>query len=233
MDTESSLISWLLLFSALGVAIVAAWANFRWSKLKPELFPPAEQAGQAEEEAAAMPRGASSDLWLQNVPGILNGVQRALEREKTPEAQTLLEATRRLGAAAPELPAAVRSVVVKAVESGELGSLLLGKGGLYAYVVAVPNRHEHPHLIRRYAPFAAGWAGHAELVRASLASSGAFSAVVAYLFFLSPDAKDGVLLVSYASPEMLLVPGRLLQGPQSKGGDCKAVDAEMEFKMSD
>jgi hypothetical protein len=156
-----------------------------------------------------------------------------LDREKTPEAQTLLEATRKLEAAAPELPAAVRSVVVKAVESGELGSLLLGKGGLYAYVIAVPNRHEHPHLIRRYAPFLAGWAGHAELVRASLASGGAFSAVIAYLFFLSPDAKDGVLLVSYASPEMLLVPSRLLQASQSKSGDCKAVDAAMEFKMSD
>jgi hypothetical protein len=57
--------------------------------------------------------------------------------------------------------------------------------------------------------------------------------LVAYLFFLSPDAKDGVLLVSYASPEMLLVPSRLLQASQSKGGDCKAVDAAMEFKMSD
>lgn len=233
MDTEYYPVIWLLLFSTLAVSLVAVWARFRWSRLKPELFPPTDQAGQDEEEATANHRGASSDLWLQNVPGILTGVQRALEREKTPEAQTLHEATRKLEAAVPELPAAIRSVVVKAIESGELGSLLLGKHGLYAYIVAVPNRHEHSHLIRRYAPFSAGWAEHVELVRASLTSSGDFSAMLAYLFFLSPDAKDGVLLMSYASPEMLLVPSRLLQGSQSKSSDCKTVDAAMEFKMSD
>lgn len=234
MDTESYPVTWLLLFSTLGVAAVAVWASISWSKLKTELFPPIDEAAQdEEEEAAGKHKGASSDLWLQNVPGLLTGVRRALEREKTAEAQTLLEATRELEAVAPELPAAVRSVVVKAVESGELGSLLLGKGGLYAYVVAVPNRHEHPHLISRYSPFSAGWVGHAELVRDSLASSGDFSAMLAYLFFLSPDAKDGIILVSYASPEMLLAPTRLLPGSQSKNGNCKAIDAAMEFKMSD
>jgi hypothetical protein len=233
MDTESYAGIWLLLLSVIVVSIAVAWAKSRWSKLQPELFPPTDEATQDEEEAATRHKGASSDLWLKNVSGLLAGVGRALEREKTPEAQTLLEATRKLEAAAPELPAAVRSVVIKAAESGELGSLLLGKDGLYAYVVAVPNRHEHPHLIRRYAPFSAGWAGHAELVRDSLASSGDFSAMLAYLFFLSPDATDGVLLVSYASPEMLLVPSRLLQGSQSKSGNCKAVDAAIEFKMSD
>lgn len=41
---------------------------------------------------------------------------RALEREKTPEAQTLLEATRKLEVAASELPAAVRLVVIKALK---------------------------------------------------------------------------------------------------------------------
>jgi hypothetical protein len=233
MDTESYLGIWLLLFSTFGVSLVAAWASFRWSRLKPELFPPTDEAAQDEEEAVTKRRRASSDQWLQNVPGLLAGVRRALEGEQTLEAQTLLDATRKVEAAAPELPVAVRSVVIKAVESGELGSLLLGQDGLYTYIVAVPNRHEHPHLIRRYAPFSAGWASHAELVRDSLASSGDFSAMLTYLFFLSPDAKDGVLLVSYASPEMLLVPSRLLQGSQSKSGSCKAVDAAMEFKMSD
>jgi hypothetical protein len=57
--------------------------------------------------------------------------------------------------------------------------------------------------------------------------------MIAYLFFLSPDVKDGILLVSYASPELMLVPSRLLQGAQSKDIACRAVDAALEFKMSD
>lgn len=233
MNTESYPGIWFLLFLALGVALVAVWARFRWSRLKPELFPPTEQVGADEDESTVKHKSTSLDPWLKNVPGLLMGIQRALEREKTPEAQTLLETARKLEEAAPEFPSAVRSVVVKAIESGDLSSLLVGRRGLYAYVVAFPNRHEHAHLLRRYAPFSAGWAEHAELVRASLASSGAFSAMIAYLFFLSPDVKDGILLVSYASPELMLVPSRLLQGAQSKGVACKAVDAAMEFKMSD
>lgn len=233
MDAEGYHIIWPLLISALGAGLVVVWARWRWSKLKPELFPEEGGEGLDEEESAPKGGGLGSASWLQNVPGLLAGVRHALERERTPEAQTLLEAARRVEAAAPELPAAVRSLISRAVESGELSSLLVGRQGLYAYVVAVPNRHEHPHLLRRYAPFSAGWAEHADVVRASLASSGDFSAVLAYLFFLSPDAKDGLLLVSYASAETLLVPSRLLQGSRWKGGACKAVDAALEFKMSD
>jgi hypothetical protein len=181
---------------------------------------------------AAAGGGAEPAPWLKDVPRLLGGVQRALEKEKSPEAQTLLEAARRLEAAAPELPAAAQSVITQALDTGELKSLLLSKQGLHAYVVAFPNRHEHPHLIRRYAPFSAGWEEHAHLVRSSLAASGDFSALVSYLFFLSPDAKEGLLLASYADPDTLLVPGSLFQGSRSKGGVCKSIDASMEFKMS-
>jgi hypothetical protein len=232
MDTDYYPVIWLLLFSALGVALVVAWATFRWSKLKPALFPRPTQAEQDDDESSARHSDGLS-TWLKNVPGILDRVPRALENEKTPEALTLLEASRKMKAAAPELPVAAQSVIIKALESGELSSLLLGKQGLYAYIVAVPNRHEHPHLIRRYAPFSAGWAEHADLVKASLMSSGAFSTLLSYLFFLSPDANEGILLMSYADRETTLIPSRLLQGSQLKAEAYKGVDAAMEFKMSD
>ncbi|HVG19624.1 MAG TPA: hypothetical protein VNI02_11265 [Blastocatellia bacterium] len=223
----------ILLFTVLGVGTAAAWAHFRWSKLKPLLFPLTDETDQYGGEFAAEVNSRGQPLWLKNVPQLLSGVHRMLEKEEGPEVQAVLEASRKLQTDAPELAVAIQSVIVKAVESGELKSLLVGKQDLYAYIVVIPNRHEHPHLIRRYAPFSAGWAGHADLVRASLISSNAFSAMLGYLFFLSPDAKEGILLMSYADPNIMLVPSSLLQGSQLKGVTCKAMDAAMEFNMSD
>jgi hypothetical protein len=232
-DAEPNFIVWLLLLSSLSLVLVIVWARIRWKRLKAELFPAPGLSEEEEDGALPAIRGSAElEPWLKDVPRLLGGVQRALEKEKSPEAQTLLEAARRLETAAPELPAAAQSVIMQALDTGELKSLLLSKQGLHAYVVAIPNRHEHSHLIRRYAPFSAGWGEHADLVRTSLAASGDFSALVGYLFFLSPDAKEGILLASYADPDTLLVPSSLFQGSQPKGGACKAVDASMEFKMS-
>lgn len=235
MDASKDPGTWILLipvlFFAACVLLVTAVAWLRWRQLKPQLFPPTGRARGDEEGDAGGRRGAA--LRPQNVPRLLGELRGVLEKEKTPEAQTLLEAARGLESGAPEFPAAVHSVLVRAVESGELSSLLVARQGAYAYIVAVPNRHEHPHLLRRYAPFAAGWAEHARLVRDSLMSGGEFTVMLAYLFFLSPDAKEGILLASCVSPKMMLVPSRLSQGTGPKGGVCKTLDAALEFKLAD
>jgi hypothetical protein len=51
MDLDSYPIVWLLLSSLFGLAIVVAWASFRWSGLKPALFPIPDKTEQVEEEA--------------------------------------------------------------------------------------------------------------------------------------------------------------------------------------
>jgi hypothetical protein len=220
-----------LLLLAVGILIVAIWARLRWTKLKPALFPQQDETEQAENNSAAGNGGPNSRQWFKDVPAILVGARRMLEREQIPEAQQPVDALRKLEAT-PQLAAAVQSVITKSLESAELHSLLVRLQGVYAYIVVVPNRHEHPHLIRRYAPFSAGWTNHADLVKAWLISSGDFSALISYLFFLSPDAKEGVLLVSYADADTEFVPGRLTQEAELKRANAKIVDASLEFKMS-
>jgi len=233
MEEAFSLGITLLLLLGIAIATVNAWAYYRWSKLKPVLFPLSDENNQQEAGSPASDINPEQHLWLKDVPSILGRVQHVLEREKTLETQALLKALRKLETAAPELPAIAQSVITKTLKSAELHSLLVGAQGIYAYIVVIPNRHEHPHLIRRYAPFASGWGEHAEMVKASLMSSGACSALISYLFFLSPDAKEGLLLVSYSDRDISLVPSNLLQGAELKRASSRAVDAALEFRMSD
>jgi hypothetical protein len=221
-----------ILIMVVAILAVFFWTRFRWSKLKPELFP---ELLEAEHNAGPFTEGGKQTerRWLMNIPAILAGVQRTLEKTRVPEEQALVEALRKVEAAAPQLPAAVRSVVTASLESAELHSLLVNSQGLYAYIVAVPNRHEHPHLIRRYTPFATGWINHASLVKASLMSSGEFSGLISYLFFLSPDDREGLLLLSYADASTELVPSRLILEAELKRTNAIPVDTSLEFKMSD
>lgn len=221
-----------LLLLAIGVLPVTFWALFRWSRLKPQLFPQLDVSTQDEFSSPAKNGGLGGIQWLKDIPAILVGARHVLEREQIPETQAPVEAMRKLEATAPQLAIAMQSVITKSLRSAELHSLLVGVHGLYAYIVVVPNRHEHPHLIRRYASFSGGWTQHANLVKASLMASGNFSALIGYLFFLNPNAKEGVLLVSYADASTELIPSGLMHGSELKLASAKSVDASFEFKMS-
>ena len=110
--------------------------------------------------------------------------------------------------------------------------MLIATTDMHVYVIVVPNRHEHPQLIRRYAPFSNGWRQHCERIRAYLVASGEFSRLVAYLFFLDPGANDCLLLVSYADDHSMLLPSGLVKGGEAIGTGVDVLDTYHKFSLS-
>jgi len=221
----------LLLPTLFGILGVGIWTRYRWLRLKPVLFP--ELVAPQEPDSSVVDETEKKRERF-NVPAILHGLQGVLEKDPTPQAQLLLKAAHTLEASipTPKLSEAVQSLLTKSTETAAVQSGLIRAGASYAYIVVVPNRHEHPHLIRRYECFAGGWSQHAKLVKASLIASGPFDSLIGYLFFINPDAKEGVLLVSYANGRTLIVPSTLIQEEEIKLDELSPSSAALEFKIS-
>jgi hypothetical protein len=216
---------------ALGIVPVGLWARHRWSRLRPELFPApvAPRGPEAGHEAA---HAAAARFAPGRAARVLADARGALERAGGPEAEAVLSAVRRLDPLAAQLAGVVHEVVARSLETAEVQSVLVAERGTYAYVVVVPNRHEHDHLLRRHASFAAGWRDHLEGVRASLLAGGEFSALAVFLFFLEPGAGESVLLVSYADAGRVVLPGALAHEADTGDPAVAILDASVEFTLS-
>lgn len=212
-----------------GIAIVVIWARHRWSKLKPELFP-VEETSSAEDRQFSAP-SRSLGVGTDTVTSLLARAISVLQEQKTPEAVVAVSAIQKLVASIRELTTQIYSLMGKALDTAEIQSLVIGDGRTYAYVVVVPNRHEHPHMLGRYTPFLAGWRQHLCGIRASLAASGEFANLTCLLLFLSPSGKDSAFLVSHATTDLTLIPAVLLQRGDLKLADVRTLDAFMEFDL--
>jgi hypothetical protein len=230
MDTSSSPSLWIvgLVVFLVGVVPVLAWARYRWAKLKPEIFP---DQTKNDTGTSANPTGTLA-ARTERAARLITRARTLLEKEDAPEARIAAEALRKIEASSAETAPAIETLMTKALETAEVGSLLLGSGGLYVYVVVIPNRHEHAHLLRRYAPFSGGWRCHAELVRASLIASGEFSGLAALLLFLSPEGKESTLQLSCADANSILIPPTLVEGQDLKTAGVKTLDASVEFSLA-
>lgn len=217
----------LLLETAL-LAGVIFWAYSRWQRLKPKLV----------DEASEKRGSVAGDKTTVKAIGV-EAVRRLLTRARTLlEQETVLEARLSKGAieqleASPEALAAISGLMQKSLEAADICSMVVGKEGIYAYIVVTPNRHDHPNLLRRHAPFSAGWRYHAEIVRASLLASGPFSGMVAILFFLNPDRMESTVLLSCVGPNSMLLPTSLADAQDLKASGVKTLDTSVDFSLAD
>ena len=212
----------------LGILAVVVLAVRKWKKLGPELFP---TTGTVDETATVDPQKTQAARG-EFAARLVARAREILEKEGTAPSLAAVEALRKLEASA-ETPVAVDALMTKALETAGVESLLVRSGGFYAYLVAIPNRHEHAHLLRRYAAFSGGWRRHFELVRGSLiASSGDFSAMAAIVFFLNPERKESTLQVSCCNANLMLIPATLAEGADLTAPGVTVLDTSMEFSSA-
>ncbi len=210
----------------LGVAGIVLWAILRWRKIGPELFPdsvqPDESPGVAQPVVGVQIHCASR---------LIERAAALLEEDDSPLARLGVDALRKFELS-DEIAPAIDALMMKSRESASLESLMVRKDGSYAYVVAVPSRHEHAHLLRRYAPFAAGWRHHLELVRASLTANGTFMNMVAMLLFLNPEKKESVLQISCCDQGSVLIPSPLAERSDLNQAGLAVLDSSIEFNLT-
>jgi hypothetical protein len=220
-----------ILLVIIGLILVSVYLIISWNQLKPELFPHLDIV-TFDNEISPNEKAQQNRRWLNDVQSILLGVHRAVEKENSSENQVQIEAFKKFESVIPKLTYEVRSVITKSLDSAELHTLLIDIQNLYAYIVVVPNRHEYPHLIRRYAPFSMGWMQHIKLIKKTLEQRNDSLTLIGYLFFLSPDFKEGLILVSYADSKTELVPAMLVYDAELRTSNVKTWNASWEFGMS-
>jgi hypothetical protein len=219
---------WSLIW-LLSILLTIYITHNNWKELKPQLFPL-----QSTDSADAMSVGASEPGLAIDAPRLiklLEQVRSLLDSQGIVDIALGAAALRKLEAG--DGPAIVASLIKASMDTAEVHSQLFSFGEVYGYIVVVPNRHEHSHMLRRYESFSAGWRAHLERVRASLMASGEFSALFSILIFLSPErGKESLLLLSYADPGQMLLPAVLLQGEDLKAAGVKTLNVSLEINLS-
>lgn len=227
-STDFSLVVTGLIVFLAGIVPVALWARYRWGKMKHELFPEEIE----NQVVVGTTVGEALSVRGERASRLITQARIILEKEDWPQARAATQALRNVEASTSETGPAIDELMKKALETAEVGSLLLGSGGLYVYVVVIPNRHEHTHLLRRYAAFSSGWRCHAELIRASLIASGQFSGMAAILLFLSPEGKENTLQLSYADTNSILIPSTLVEAEDLRTPGVQTHNASVEFSLA-
>jgi hypothetical protein len=229
-SASSELLIGLLVLLA-GIGIVWLIAFLRWNKLGKELFPNGV-GGYAGAQAAPKTIGIRSGLASRLIERSLH----LLDGDASPTAATAARALRSVGAM-PGTTKAMDDLIAKSLETAEVRSVLLGTGGLYTYMLVVPNRHDHSHLLRRHAPFSGGWRQHAEVLRKALSTAeespgGQFKGMASLLLFLSPEGEESRLQISCADQTSMLIPLSLAEAEDAKVEGVKTSDLAMDFKLA-
>lgn len=229
MENSSLLFDLVLALSLLsiGVVPVVLWARHRWKKLGPEIFP------ALDKDHTNHARNNPSATRVQSAARLITRVRALLDQETAAEARSGAELLKKIEASSAEAAPLIDNLIASALETADVSSLLLATGnGQFLYAVAIPNRHEHPHLLRRYEAFSSGWRRHAEQMRASLTASGEFSILTAVLLFLSPEGRESALRISCVGPDSILVPPTLMDAHDVKAAAVKPFDASLEFSLA-
>jgi hypothetical protein len=107
---------------------------------------------------------------------------------------------------------------LRAMTEGDLQSALVRLDNALVYFLVFPGRPEDRRTLRRHPAIADGWPAHAASVRA--AAGLGQSPMIALLYFLGLDARDGTLAVAYEGddtrrfpPELAEPSGGALNGP--------------------
>lgn len=209
-------------FSVSGIPVIAA---FVITRRKTEiLFRAAERAGgQGAVDDDERVDGEGETLMAPLAPGIQRALQEALAQAHAgvPWAGAAPPAGLERALAATEEGDCVSRfvpVVRRALHDGEIGSLLLKLDDAAVYLVAFPDRHEFPQLLRRHAGFALGWLAHVKQVQRKLAAGEDGPQLLALGVFLAPDGHDGVLLPTFVGEGEAMVAECLLD-PEERAAE--------------
>ncbi len=212
---EDGISSTLILLAIIGavLTVVASiflirWARDRWSVLKSELFPDSNRTSNDG--------GANSGFrsWPRQLPAILASAQENALTALHSDSGVTIHALQQDPASWIRYGTLAQTEAIRALDTNEVCSSLLDLSGHYLYIVAVPNRHEHPSLLQKHSCFASGWDMHFRQLRNRLASKPDFQSLTGFTIFLDPDGKDGVLFCSLADKETIAVPPTLISTEQ-------------------
>lgn len=225
MDSALSLSTIFFVVGALALVVVT---NLRWNKIRRELFPNGMPNGE-ETGGRANLVTVRAGLGAQLLARSLDLIRSASD----PAARAGVEALK--AASGAEGEKAIERVLAEAVESAEIHSVLLGKNDTYVYVVALPTRAEHAHLLRRNSPFAAGWLCHAELLRDAIRNGkgGAnFAGMTSMLLFVSADGNEAKLQLSCCDATSMLIPATLAEGTPDRSPEVRTSNLEVDFRLA-
>jgi hypothetical protein len=214
----------LILFLALPVvAMIGAilHARHEWRALRHKLFRQDEESAKVSQPGQVAGR-LGPGRWDAAIRETLDKARRDLSDEGGTAAG---EAVSAAGEGLPEL---VDSLAKEAMQGGDLRSALVRSDKALVYVLAFAGRPEDRRKIRGYQAFAEGWPAHATAVRRAAGGEGA-PPMVALLYFLGLDARDGKLLVAYEGDEGRRYPSELAE---PTGGPAVAPGLSYEFALA-
>jgi hypothetical protein len=226
-----NLTMWIAIFLAT-MLLIALVARVEWLRLRPKINArPAEV--QELEKPGVLSERLDEARWSKAFRSTLERAAAQLRQQAAEHQGPAKSAVAMLQSpwlAEPGFVAVSRDVVLAALQSGELQSVLVKGNEAAVYLLAFPGRHEHSRAFRRYAPFTFGWAAHVKLLRNELRRQGVTTPLLALLYFLNPQAQDGMLAVAYEADDSHLLPGEL--GDEVTANGTAPVRSEMcSFSM--
>ena len=212
----------------LAIAVVVFTARKRWARIRILI---------EDADGKSVPSSTSPDTQkFQMNPGLAASLvsrsEELLKLNSDPLSVSGAEAIRLIKGQ----PAALKTMddLMNAARTGaDVKSALLFADGVFVYVVVIPRRHEHAHLLRRYPAFAGGWRKHAELLRESLdRGSAPFHNLLCMLLFLSPDGGECRLQLSSIGKSSLLLPAPLAEENDAAQDGVVIRDLSVEFRLA-
>ncbi len=182
----------LLGFLALAMSGAILHTRHEWKALKHKLFKPHDGLVKSSRPGRIAER-LSSARWDSAFRETLEKARRDLAST----GETAAAAFEAMAAAEDMLGKTVGSVALRAMARGELQSAVVRIDKAIVYVLVFPGRHDDRRVFRRFEPLSEGLPAHAAAVRRAAGGGGSAPPLVALVYFLGLDARDGSLLAAY------------------------------------
>jgi hypothetical protein len=225
-------LAWLA--SAAGGATVAASfvaiVYVRWRVLRRKLAGMSAPISTLEQRGLLATHLVPAN-WLATFRSSLGKATEALDRVENEAARQAATSLSAIAKAESILASLSLDLACEALEQGTFQSALAKVGEQLVYIVAVPGRHEHSGLFRRYEPLADGWDDHVCRLRKRLDSDSEQAPLLCLLYFLNPQGDGGAFLVAYEGRARRVVPSDLI--PVSGGeADTFQLPGNFEFRLA-
>lgn len=211
-----------LAVAGLAFAGAVAVIVMRWRRLRS-----ARSERPTDDTSLATSKVAKERLLASDhFPARLAAAMHVLERS-TPSALAV-----RLRQMGPQLDAVARrakTLIIDAVDNGEVRSMLVHAPDLSIYVLVFPARHDQPATLRRYAALEHGWADHVARIRALARSSGAAGTLVTLGLFVDTEGREGVAYASFDDGAERWLPHSLLDDREIGAAEGETTDARAEL----
>jgi hypothetical protein len=222
VDPLATLLILLALVAAATTGIIIH-SRHEWGMLRYRLFRPLESLANLSRPSRVATR-LSSGRWGAAFRDALERSRSEFAGEGNAVAAAVLEAVEKNGEA---LESIAKEVALRAMTEGNLQSALVRLDSALVYFLMFPGRHEDRRTLRRYPTIADGWPAHAASVRA--AAGVGKSPMIALLYFLGLDARDGTLVVAYEGDDTRRFPPELAEPP---GGALSAPSLTYHFALT-